>query len=604
MNTDDTRKTVQGLDTAVLLNTAARLQQEGKPDQVAAIYSVWLEARAQEPAAYAIAFNLGVVLKELGRDVEAEQAYRLATQLNPNALEAFFNLGSQLERLGRPHEAVKEWSDLLNSGKVQLPRDLEICKLSYNNLGRLLEDLKEYELAEMMLLRSLALIQNQSDVLQHFVYIRQKQCKWPAYPEVQGVRPEAMEEATGPLSLLALTDDPARQLACARRYEREKIKPPTRILTNRENYGHSRLRVGYLSSDYCMHPVSMLTVELFEQHNRERVEVYGFCWSRDDGSPLRKRVVESFDHFFQIGGMSDEEAATLIRSHEIDVLVDLHGLTLGSRPGILGYRSAPVQVSYLGFPGTSGIPGVDYILADRYIIPPEEVRHYSEKPLYLPRCFQVSDRKRVSSPKPTRAACGLPDEGFVFCSFNNNYKFTPEMFGVWGRILKRVPGSVLWLLADNRWAEENLRNAAEAEGVSRDRVIFGGRVAPNDYLARYLVADLFLDNQPFGAGTTANDALWQGLPLLTCPGRAFASRMGGSLLQTLGVTELIADSLQDYEEKAVALGNDPERAKLLREYLQSRVRNSPLFDIPARTREIEDLYFEALAEVTGQVVPV
>lgn len=593
MNDTVKPRSVESLSAIEAISAAEQFVRQGQARLAINVYRGWLDSHGQDAAAYAIAFNLGVVLKDQGEEDEAEQAYRRAIELNPNCLEAHFNLGSQLERLKRPQEAVEQWQAMLDSGKFSLPQDARLYQLTLNNLGRLLEILKEYERAEQMLDRSLRHNPDQADALQHWIYLRQKQCRWPVYADIPGVSRAAMLQATGPLSVLAAAGEPEQQLERVVRYAQEKIPVPGPALAAQEPYGHARLRIGYLSSDLCLHPVAMLTVELFELHDRARVEVYGFCWSREDGSALRQRVIQSFDHYIQIGGMSDEEAARHIRALEIDVLVDLHGLTLGSRPGILAWRPAPVQITYLGFPGTTGIPGVDYVLADRFIVPESEARHFSETPLYLSRCFQVSDRQREVGPTPTRASCGLPEDAFVFCSFNNNYKFTPEIFAVWMRILHRVPGSVLWLLADNRWAQENLCQAAEAAGIARERLIFAGRVAPADYLARYRIADLFLDNQPFGAGTTANDALWQGLPLLTCPGRNFASRMAGSLLNTLGCPELIAEGLEDYEQKAVAIGNDPERAALIRKYLHSRVRHSPLFDIPARVKEIESLYFQA-----------
>lgn len=589
MNTDAASLRLNELPALHAINLAGQLAAADKHRNAIVFYKAWLASNPGDPMAYAIAFNLGVLLKDINENAAAEQAYRWSATLNPNCLEAQFNLGSQLERMNRPDEAIAQWQAMLDSGKFQLPHHKNLYLITLNNLGRLLEVMRNYPAAEEALLRSLATEPDQNDVLQHLIYLRQKQCAWPTYLAVPGVSFEAMLRATGPLSMLAAFDSPERQLERAQRFTQERVAQPRQTLCGNESYNHSRLRIGYLSSDFCMHPVAMLTVELFELHDRSRVEVYGFCWSRDDGSALRKRVIGAFDHYIPIGHMSDEEAARHIRSCEIDVLVDLHGLTLGSRPGILPYRAAPVQVTYLGFPGTTGLPGVDYVLVDRFLLPEAETRWFSEKPLYLHHCFQVSDRKREAGPTPTRAACGLPEKAFVFCCFNNNYKFTPEVFATWMRILRRVPGSVLWLLADTAWAQHNLTKEAVAAGIAKERLVFAGRVSPANYLARYRAADLFLDTFPFGAGTTANDALWLGLPVLTRPGRTFASRMAGSLLHTLGLPELIAADLADYEERAVALGNDPERAARLRRELQERGRDSALFDMPAQVRSIEDL---------------
>jgi predicted O-linked N-acetylglucosamine transferase (SPINDLY family) len=359
------------------------------------------------------------------------------------------------------------------------------------------------------------------------------------------------------------------------------------VLANPKGYGHKKIRIGYCSSDFSLHPVSMLTVELFELHDRERFEIYGYCWSPEDGSALRQRVIAAMDHFTRIHQMGDAEAAERIRADEIDILIDLQGQTAGARANLLAYRPAPIQITYLGLPATTGLPSIDYVIADRFLIPESEVRHYSEKPLYMPDVYQVSDRKRVVGPKPTRESCGLPAQGFVFCSFNNSYKFTPEVFDVWMNILKRVPGSVFWLLADNLWAEDNLKLEAQARGVDLSRLVFAGRVSPENYLARYQVADLFLDSFPFNAGTTANDALWMGLPVLTCSGRSFASRMAGALLTAAGLPELITFNLPDYEEKAVWLATDLIECQRMALRLAEAQKGSPLFDTPLFVKNLE-----------------
>jgi predicted O-linked N-acetylglucosamine transferase (SPINDLY family) len=331
----------------------------------------------------------------------------------------------------------------------------------------------------------------------------------------------------------------------------------------------------------------MLTVQLFELHDRQAFEVYGFCWSPEDGSNLRKRVMTAMDHFFRINAVSDEAAAKLIRSHEIDVLVDLQGQTAGARADIFGYRPAPIQITYLGLPATTGLPALDYVIADEFLIPRDETRHYSERPLYMPHVYQVSDRNRVAAPAPSRKSCGLPESGFVFCSFNNNYKYTPDMFAIWLRLLKTIPGSVLWLLADNQWAEENLRLESARMNVSPDRLIFAARVSPEEYLARYHCADLFLDTFPFNAGTTANDCLWMGCPLLTLSGRSFASRMAGSLLNAANLPDLITYNAKDYEDAAIALARSPQRCLQIRQQLSAVRERGALFDTPRFVRDLE-----------------
>jgi predicted O-linked N-acetylglucosamine transferase (SPINDLY family) len=343
--------------------------------------------------------------------------------------------------------------------------------------------------------------------------------------------------------------------------------------------------------------VAMLTVELFECHDRKHFEVYGYCWTNEGDSPLRQRVIKAMDHFERIDTLSDESAARLIRDHEIDVLVDLQGQTLGARANLLAYRPAPIQVTYLGLPATTGLPSIDYVIADRFLIPEDEVGFYSEKPLIMPDVYQVSDRQRQVAAIPSRPDCNLPADGFVFCSFNNNYKYTPDVFDTWMNILRRVPGSVMWLLADNPWAEVNLKNEARTRGIDVDRLIFAPRVVPEQYLARYALADLFLDSFPFNAGATANDALWMGLPVLTRSGRSFSSRMAGALLTAANLPELITYDLRDYEDKAVTLAQDPDQCRRLREHLREVRTAGVLFDTPRFVRHLEQHFTRLVAEL-------
>jgi predicted O-linked N-acetylglucosamine transferase (SPINDLY family) len=300
------------------------------------------------------------------------------------------------------------------------------------------------------------------------------------------------------------------------------------------------------------------------------------------------------DHHVRLAGVDDLTAARLIAQAGIDVLVDLQGITSGARPAILGHRPAPVQISYLGLPGTSALPGVDWILADRFVMPPELLPYCTERPIYLPHCYQVSDRQREVAPLPQRATYGLPDDAFVFCSFNNTFKFTAEVFGCWMRVLQQVQHSVLWLLADNESARENMLREAESFGIERSRLIFAPRVSPQEYLARFQLADLMLDTFPYNAGTTASDALWMGLPIVTLAGRSYISRMAGSLLGAVGLPELITESLADYEKLAVTIGRQPQRAASYKRYLAEHGRSSPLFDVPQIVRDIE-AEFERLA---------
>ncbi|SDI03580.1 tetratricopeptide repeat protein [Propionivibrio dicarboxylicus] len=576
----------KALDFSQLLSYVAELEAQSLWPLSAVLYQTWLKHN-ESPYLHAGYFNLGIALSNAGDLDGAEGAYRQAIALAPAFVHPRLNLANLYERRGQVDQALTEWRWVDENVNATIPGNAPLLIMALNSLGRVLETQKQYDQASVYLTKSLALDPSQRQVLHHWVYLREKQCLWPVYVPLPGVDPALMRDSTSALAMLSLSDDPAAQLEAARRYVEKNIDMNLVPLASGKGYGHKKIRIGYLSSDFSLHPVSMLTVQMFELHDRECFEVHGYCWSPEDGSAMRQRVIAAMDHFVRIHQMSDEQAARKIREDEIDVLVDLQGQTAGARPNILANRPAPIQITYLGLPATTGLPCVDYVIADRFLIPETLACHYSEKPLYMPDVYQVSDRKRTVGQPPTRAECGLPESGFVFSSFNNNYKYTPEMFSVWMNILKRVPNSVFWLLADNRWAQENLRQAAAVQGVDPTRLIFAGRVAPENYLARYLNADLFLDSFPFNAGTTANDALWMSLPVLTLSGRAFASRMAGALLTAAGLPELIVYDTRAYEEKAVALALNPDECRRLKETLRAVHENGVLFDTPLFVKNLE-----------------
>ena len=579
------------LDFSQLLEYASELEGNKQGILAAVLYQTWVK-RTQSPFLHAAYFNLGAVLSNVGDVGGAEEAYRMAIKLVPNFLQPRINLGSLLEHAGKPEQAISEWRWVEQNVSLAQPENKSLLLMAINNLGRVLESQKQFYEALYYLTKSLSIEPDQDEVLHHWVYLRQKQCAWPIYDKVPRVSQAAMTRATSALAMLSISDDPAAQLAAAQRYVAKKVISNVPMLANPKGYGHSKIRIAYCSSDFSLHPVSMLTVEMFELHDREHFEVYAYCWSPQDGSAMRQRVINAMDHFIRIDHMTDEEAAQKIRADEIDILIDLQGQTAGARANMLAYRPAPVQVTYLGQPATTGLPSIDYVIADHFLIPDETKQFYSEKPLYMPDVYQVSDRKRQAGPKPSRQSCGLPAEGFVFCSFNNNYKLTPEVFDVWMSILRRVPDSVLWMLADNTWAEDNLRREAEARGVDRNRLVFAGRVSPENYLARYLIADLFLDSFPFNAGTTANDALWMGLPVLTCSGRSFASRMAGALLTAVGLNELITYNFEDYEGQALYLARSPIEMQRIKNILKQEKKDGSLFDSGKFVVNLEKLLVE------------
>jgi len=589
------------LDFTQLIGFATQLEAANLGALAAVLYQTWLHRNSQSPYTYAIYFNLGVTLSNENDFVEAEIAYSQSIKLAPSFLQARLNLGMLFERMGQLDKAISEWRWVEQNSWTEQnispahPENRSMVLLATNHLARVMEGKKQFYEAVSFLNKSLAIDPNQPDVLHHWVHLRQKQCIWPVYAATPGVSLELMKKSTSALAMLSVSDDPVAQLAAARRYVDQKVVSNVPTLANPKGYRHAKLRIAYVSSDFCLHPVTMLTAELFELHDREHFEVYGYCWSPEDGSAMRQRVINSMDHFVRIHQMTDEVAARLIREHEIDILVDLQGQTSGARANLLAYRPAPIQITYLGLPATTGLPSIDYVIADRFLIPESAAPYYSEKPLYMPDVYQVSDRKRSVGPKPSRESCGLPAEGFVFCSLNNSYKYTPEVFDVWMNILRRTPGSVLWLLSDNLWAELNLYREAEARGIEKTRLIFASRVSPENYLARFAVADLFLDTFPFNAGTTANDALWMDLPVLTYSGRSFASRMAGALLTAAKLDELITYNLHDYEEKAVRLANNPDECRRLHKYLNEVHKGGVLFDTALFVCNLETRFKELVA---------
>ena len=576
-----------------LIEQSGRVVTAQQKEQLIQNFQDYLLNPDQNTAHLAL-FSIAVLHHDLGRNIDAEAYFRQALRLKDDFFICHLNLGLLLERINRATEAIEQWELACNNPNINKAEARDDKLKIMTNLGRLLEILNEYERAEAALLEALKLDPDNGPVLHHWLHLRQKQCRWPVAHGLNRTETELLACAS-PIAMLGLSNDPAAQLIAGRHFVETKVENHPRMVPFRHKYKHERLKIGYLSSNLNMHAVSLLTVELFETHDRNQFEVHAFCWSPEDGTPFRQRVKNGFDLVHAVGGMSDEQVAHLISSLEIDIIVDLQGLTSGARPNIVARGPAPVQIAYLGYPGPSALPYIDFVVADPFIMPPELCEHFTEKPLYLPGLFQVSDSKRHISPIPSRAHFGLKDEDFVFCAFNNNHKFTPEMFESWMRILRATPHGILWLLEDNQWSKANLLQAAFAHGVAPERLSFAGRIAPADYLARFAVADLFLDTMPYNAGTTANDALWAGLPLLTLSGNTYASRMAGSLLRSIGLETLITFNHRDYEETAIRLANNSHEINELREKIALAKQTQNLFNTQKFTREFEAALKEVLA---------
>ncbi len=576
-----------------LAATAGRMGSAGNREGAIRLYAEWLRHNPKSPSAFAVHFNTGCLLQEAGRLEEALASYTACLRANPQFVQTRLNLGNTLDRLGRREEAVAEWRKLLSG-----PVDPALERIARNNLGLVLEQAGAWGEAIVMLSGSLALDPQQDEVIYHWVRLRQRICAWPIYQQVPGITVEQMVARTSAVAMLSVTDDPALQLAAARRNMAGISTAGLPELAATARYGHARLRVGYLSSNFNLHAVSMLIAELLELHDRQRVEVFAFSWSPQDGSPMLARIRAAVDHFVDITTVSDEQAAQLIRDAEIDVLVDLQGLTTGARPRIPAQRPAPWQVAWLGHPGTAAVPGVDYLLADRYLVPQDQQDQYAERLLYLPVCYQVNDRQRPRGAPATRAHYGLPPDAFVFGAFNNTNKFTPEVFAAWMQILRGAPGSVLWLLADNPQAHSHLLQHVSGAGMDPARVLFADRVPYLEYLARFALADVFLDTFPFNGGVTTSDALWLGLPVVTRAGRSFASRMSGSLLHAMGVPELVTESFEDYAALAIDLARNPARLQALRATIAQNRATSALFDTPRTCKDLEDLLLGLVADTS------
>lgn len=564
-----------------LVNLGRVLRLQGRAAEATASLE---RARALSPDNPAALTNLGFVLTDLGRRSEAIGHLRRAVALDPGLAEAHHGLGRALAYAGDPAAA----RDCLKRAIELKPGLLD----GYVLLASSLMALREFSAAVAILDRYLQQRPDDQNALAAALNCGLNVCDWARVDDtLERMRhlPAGSAHAQ-PFAIMGISDDPAEHLQAAR-LRAASLGRERNALPGPAAARHERIRVAYVSSDFFAHATAFLMAELPELHDRSAIEVYGVSFGPDDGSALRRRVLGAFDSWLDAADRSDEEIAAWMREREIDIAVDLKGYTAGARPGIFAHRPAPIQVSYLGYPGTLAAPFIDYLLADPFLIPEAERDFYTEKIAYLPDCYQVNDRRRrIAQRSPGRQEAGLPDEGFVFCCFNVSWKITPPVFEVWMRLLAAVPGSVLWLLADNPWAVENLRREAAARGIAPQRLVFCPREDNEAHLARHRLADLFLDTFPCNAHTTASDALWAGLPMVTCAGRTFASRVAGSLLHAVGLAELTTPSLDEYARVALELARDPDRLASLRARLMRDREALPLFDTARFCGHLEAAY--------------
>jgi protein O-GlcNAc transferase len=552
-----------------------------RPEEALAAFDA---ALARAPALAEALNGRGCALRAMRRFPEALRSFDQAIGAQPNGWAAYSNRAKVLLELERYADAIESCEHALRLN----PRSSDALILEANAL----QFLGRSEEAEHCFARAAELQPDVGYTLGNRLMSRAEGCDWRDRAELESAIARSIDEGRReclPFVLLSVSDSAEAQLECARMRAQEQ-RPASVPSWRSESRGHRRIRVAYVSGDFGNHPVSYLLAGVLERHDRSRFEVFGYYLRTREETPMEERVRRGFEHRFDVSARSDLEVATMLRESGIDIAVDLAGFTRGARPRIFAYRAAPIQVNYLGFPGTVGADYMDYIVADEFVIPPGCAKFYSEQVAYLPECFQANDDRRVrpGAGSATRASESLSDEAFVFCSFNNSYKVNPGMFDIWMRLLARVPGSVLWMLGDSERVRHNLRGAARDRGIEPDRLVFARRATYDRHLARLPLADLFLDTLPFNAGATASDALWMGLPVLTCPGEAFAARMAGSLLSAAGTPELIARDLDEYEAKALQLARDPQARGAIRDRLCRG--STPLFDTERFRRHLESAY--------------
>lgn len=555
-----------------LMQHADALKAHGHATEVIDLYKIWI-ACTQSPTRFVALFNWGVMLSEVGDMDGAEMAYRQCIGLNAGLLQAKINLGLTLERKKNFDEALQQWGEVADTPPGPASTDVELKTMALNHIGRLQESRHLYDQAEKALTQSLALKPDQPDAIQHWVHLRQKQCKWPVCVPLPGIRVNDMLAATSPLAMLSLHDDPALQWMASRAFVDRKFKLQEERLAPTQRIPHARIRIGYLSGDLCTHAVGLLMADLIEAHDKTKFEIFAFDFSPEDGTAYRARLKAAFDHVIDIRNLDDRRAALTVRQLEIDVLIDLHGLSSGSRPGIMALHPAHVQGTYLGFIGTTAMPWIDFVVTDPFALPEALTPYFTEEPLYIEGSFIPLHAPVMSEPKVSRTEVGLPEDAVVLASFNNIYKYNADLFAAWMRILKRCDKAVLWLLDDNPWATEQLQQRAVEHGISLDRLVLAKRCTHQEYRERLRLADIYLDTYPYNAGSTARDVLDARLPMVTLSGKTFISRMAGSMLHAAGVGELVTYTHSDYENTVVALAHAPERIAQLKQTLEQQSEN-------------------------------
>jgi len=553
-------------------------------DEALASYDKALQIKSDHVDAHN---NRGIVLHEIKYYDEALASYDKALQINPNYAFAHNNKGNTLKDLKRYDEAIASYD---KSIKIN-PNFAD----TYNNKGNALKDLKRYDEALSNYEKVVKLKLDFDYILGKVLHTKMILCSWNNFDSLSKKISKALNKKSKviePFSFLGLIDNPDDSRLSSEIFVKDKIAKPSKIEPLAKYKNHNKPRIGYYSADFCDHAVLHLMMDVFRNHNKSLFDFFGFSFGPDKNDNWRNEVKNCFIKFEDVTKISDKEVADLSRKLEIDIAIDLTAFTSNSRSGIFSYRAAPIQINYLGYPGTMGAEYIDYIIADEVIIPKENFNYYSEKVLYLPDCYQANmSQKDISKKQFKRSDFGLPDNAFVFCSFNNNYKITPHIFDIWMNILKKVPNSILWIFKSNETASRNLKRETEIRGVDPNRIIFASYLPNDEHLKRISLADLFLDTFPYNAHVTASDAIRMGIPILTLTGNSFASRVGASILSCIGIKELITRNEREYQELGIDLALNTNKLHKIKKRIRDSLSKSPLYDSHLFTKNLENIYF-------------
>ena len=536
---------------------------------------------------FAEAYNeQGNALNELKKLEEAIKSYNNAININPKYADAYYNKGLVFHELKKLESAVQNYDKAIKINPKHI--------MSHNNKGFALQQLKKVDASLKSYDEAYKINPNFNFLFGKLIHTKNKLCKWETFDEDMNSLKEKLNKnkvASLPFSILSLYDSPLLQRKTSEMYIKETFpkknisKPITKSLANK------KIRLGYYSADFYNHAMSYLLAKLFELHDKSKFEIIAFSFSPERDDEMSKRISNAFDQFIKVNFKTDKEISELSRELKIDIAIDLMCFTTNSRTGIFSEKCAPIQINYLGYPGTSGANFIDYIIADKNLIPKKNQKYYSENIIYLPNTYQVRDStQKISNKIFTKDELGLPKNSFVFCCFNQNYKITPSVFDIWMRLIRKVEKSVLWLIKDNDVAVYNLKKEAEKRGVKSDRIIFAKHMPVSEHLARHKIADLFVDTFPYTAHTTCSDALWSGLPVITRTGQSFASRVAGSLLNAVNLKELITKTEKEYEDLILKLAKNPKQLKEIKNKLKKNRLTKPLFDTKLYAKNIENAY--------------